>query len=138
MSQPPEDRLSDLAAQLARDARELIEAVNASSQQLRGGGAAEPGQAIAEAERVLRDARAEADRLIQAALRAADESEKLLADAHAEADRLLAEARQAAENARGEITRELQAKVAAVRQALAMASAGLDRLLEVAVDPRRS
>ncbi len=135
MPPAPDDPLIRLAERLAQDAHELIDAANTRSER-QGNDAAGPVESYSE--QLLSEARAEADRLIQVARRAAEESERVVAEARLEADRLLRDAQRTAEEERAELTRELQARVAAVRHALAMASSGLDRLLETAVrDPNR-
>ncbi len=130
MPPAPDDPLIRIAERLAQDAHELIDAANTRSERQ---GSPAAGQAESDSEQLLSEARAEADRLIQKARQAAEESEKVVAEARIEADRLLRDARRTAEEERAELTRDMQAKVAAIRHALAMASSGLDRLLETAV-----
>jgi hypothetical protein len=155
----PEDSLKQLAAKVAEDVCRLIEAADRKAQQPTGD--AELERSRFEAQSLLEQARTEADKLLSKTQRELDEqrselarsreqvekarreaesllnearaqSEKLMVDARAEADRLVRTARDAADAARSAVSRDLQAEVTAMRDALALASSGLDRFVETA------
>jgi vacuolar-type H+-ATPase subunit H len=138
--------LKQLAAKVAEDVCRLIEAADRKAQEPNGD--AELERSRAEARAVLEQARSEADKLlarnreqVDKARREAEsllvdaraQSEKLLADARAEADKLVRSAREAADATRSAVSRDLQAEVTAMREALAVASSGLDRFVETAL-----
>jgi hypothetical protein len=146
----PEDSLKQLAAKVAEDVCRLLEAAERKAQEsssdveLERARLEEADKLLSKAQREVEEQRSELVRhkeQVEKTRREAEslltearvQSEKLIADARTEADKLVRTARETADATRSAVSRDLQAEVTAMREALALASSGLDRFVETAL-----